>query len=248
MSEVATPPGTSGEGPPPTSDMAVCDRHRRQTRVACAGCGQPICPKCYVRTPVSLKCRPCAGVPTASRRQRALRFAVPAVVALVAAGAVTAFLSSSAVQGRNEAGPRQAAYVPEPQIGKEARVRGLSFLVTRFECQGKELRDGSFSATALGRFCLLHLRVRNAGSRPELFVSSSQMLVDNRGNEYALTLSSVTVRQASRQLETQVMNPGNEVDRVLVFDVPEGVTPTHAELHAGPRGLGVRVRLGPAVT
>ncbi len=38
-----------------------CVVHGTQTRITCADCGQPICPKCLVRTEVGTKCRPCSA-------------------------------------------------------------------------------------------------------------------------------------------------------------------------------------------
>jgi hypothetical protein len=37
-----------------------CERHGESTRLTCADCGEPICPKCSKRTEVGLKCDPCA--------------------------------------------------------------------------------------------------------------------------------------------------------------------------------------------
>jgi membrane associated rhomboid family serine protease len=49
--------------------MAVCYRHpNRETNVACANCGRPICPDCMAPTPVGMRCPECAGQRTRVRR------------------------------------------------------------------------------------------------------------------------------------------------------------------------------------
>jgi hypothetical protein len=41
--------------------MAQCKRHpRRETNLCCGKCGDPICPKCMVQTPVGARCPACA--------------------------------------------------------------------------------------------------------------------------------------------------------------------------------------------
>jgi hypothetical protein len=46
--------------PPPAH---TCARHPKvQTYLTCASCGTPICPDCFVQTPVGMKCRDCGTV------------------------------------------------------------------------------------------------------------------------------------------------------------------------------------------
>jgi membrane associated rhomboid family serine protease len=49
--------------------MAVCYQHpKRETNVACANCGRPICPDCMTPTPVGMRCPECSGQRTRVRR------------------------------------------------------------------------------------------------------------------------------------------------------------------------------------
>ena len=228
------------------SEAAQCERHRRPTHVRCAGCDKPICPRCYVRTPVSVKCAPCAGVRPSTARDRARRYAFPLVLGALVVGGLTVFLSSEAVQGRRDAGQARPNPVTEVAVGQEARERGLAFLVTKLDCQGKEVPSSPVGRSALGRFCLLHVRVRNAGIRPEMFSSSLQVLLDAKGNRYGVDSALTQMpQQGIRVPPAMQMNPGTQVDRVLAYDVPEDVTPRAAEFHSRPRSLGVRVLLSP---
>lgn len=65
----------------------VCPRHKVETPLTCVTCGTPICPKCYVRTAVGLRCPTCAaGVTVKIGRRPRWPFVVAglAVVAVLA--------------------------------------------------------------------------------------------------------------------------------------------------------------------
>ena len=74
-------------------EEGVCPRDGVATRLRCTDCQTPICPSCFVRTPVGLKCQTCGapgpGAVAGSGRREPARLAIGAVVAvvIVAAGA-----------------------------------------------------------------------------------------------------------------------------------------------------------------
>lgn len=196
-----------------------------------------------MRTPVAIKCASCAGVRGSSARDRARRLAIPVLVGLALVG-LAAFLSSSVIQGsREETRERTATTVAEAGIGQPAKDGPLSFAVTGFRCQGKELEG---ARRALGRFCLLDIKVRNEGAQSEEFITSLQVLKDAEGNRYDVEPQLIGGAPAPRPGVvglSQRMNPRTEIERVLAFDVPEEVMPTTAEFHARRGSIGVRVRL-----
>ena len=176
-----------------------------------------------------------------SLAQRASRYVGLAVAVLLVLG-LAAFLGSEIVQGGGGRKQQQPPPGPDAAIGQEVTEGPLTFVVTGFECRGKDLGSGPARRTALGRFCLLHLRVRNQGARPELFIASLQRLVDAEGKEYATT----PVGEAD-ELSSAVrpMNPGTEHQHTVVFDVPQHLAPTQAKLQGRPESLGTMVRLTP---
>jgi hypothetical protein len=226
-----------------------CERHHTPTHLACAQCGRPACPKCLVWTEVGQKCTTCVpqrGGTSANRVQALVVGAL--VVALVVAVAIAtgAFSgdSDSDVPVAGNTGQRQAG------IGQPARDGPLTFVVTKFECPGKELSsDGGPSRTALGRFCVLHFQATNSGNRPASLNFVDQVLLDRQKRRFAPDpIATSVVRQSNAQeplVPTQLLNPGAQVATSIAYDVPEGITPELAELHAG-RSLGVTVKL-PAV-
>jgi len=68
----------------------VCLRHKAETRLSCAECSTPICPKCAVRTPVGFKC-PDHATPPGARRRRTVprRLVGPLLLLALIAGGLT---------------------------------------------------------------------------------------------------------------------------------------------------------------
>jgi hypothetical protein len=71
--------------------MESCRRHGVETRVSCSNCGEPICPRCMVDTPVGMKCPSCAAPPPGVRRARR-RGSIRATAAGAGAGALLGVL------------------------------------------------------------------------------------------------------------------------------------------------------------
>jgi len=172
-------------------------------------------------------------------------------LAALAVAGLAAFLSSAVVQGGRGAEPGEAARATEAAAGQEVEEGGLAFSVAGLECKGKELTSVGVATKALGRFCLLRLKVRNAGNQPVMYFNGIQVVLDSQGRRYDVAQAATEMvsrpgtAQADRSSAVQQMNPGTELQRLLAFDVPEGVTPAVAEFHSRPRSLGVRVRLTP---
>ena len=80
-----------------TETLSACARDGVQTRLRCAECQAPICPDCYVRTPVGLRCPDCcaaSGPPVRDVEEAGRRWAVPVAVAVVlAVGLIVAALA-----------------------------------------------------------------------------------------------------------------------------------------------------------
>lgn len=221
-----------------------CDKHHTPTQLTCAQCGRPACPKCLVWTEVGQKCRTCVPGKNTKGRNPLL---VPAVLAVVL---IIALLFAFGAFSGGDSKPKVAAGNRgdnQPGLGQPARDGALTFVVTRFDCGATELGEGPGKAVAKGRYCLLEFKATNTGNQPASFATPQQLLLDRQRRRFAPDLDATGVYQRSTTgsvstRAVQQMNPGAEVDSVLIFDIPEGVNPELAELHAGPT-LGVTVRL-----
>lgn len=72
-----------------------------QTRLSCAACDRPICPRCVRRSSVGQRCPDCAGPAASTRRPsriaQYLRGGVPAAVLAVAGGIIAAQITFGSI-------------------------------------------------------------------------------------------------------------------------------------------------------
>ncbi len=117
-----------------SSDTLVrCPRDSVETRLQCAECGTPICPACFVRTAVGLRCQSCgeaSGPPRrgiASSRRGPVLAPLALVVALIVAGGAWAVTrgNSEAQVDVDEGGER--VVIPSMAIGNGDLPGGLSW-------------------------------------------------------------------------------------------------------------------------
>src|SRR5436305_14892804 len=70
-------------------DVLHCARHPdRETYLRCGKCGDPICPKCTIPTPVGSRCRDCAQLRRLPQYELSVGTILPALLAGVAVSAL----------------------------------------------------------------------------------------------------------------------------------------------------------------
>jgi hypothetical protein len=234
----------------------TCERDGVATQLTCVGCDAPICPKCLVRTPVGMKCRSCiAGGGPGRRgtgRSRAPLLAGAVAVVLLPAVVWLAFGRSgpASQDGAAKANLDVVNTASESRVGQEVRSGPFSFTVTRVECVGQEVGTPPSTRTAQGRFCLLHLSLRNVGDQPATYSGSAQLLSDTSAKRYnpgsmdpVPPATPLVTGAGDKEITDVRLNPGSEADGVLIFDMPVAAKPAEFEFHSGPRTIGVKVRL-----
>lgn len=100
----------------------TCGRDGTATRLRCATCQAPICPACYVRTPVGLRCPECSVSSVPPIREAEARRRWP-VLAAVAAVVVALGLAGVASLGGGGDGPAPAADLGAPGRATVERVQ-----------------------------------------------------------------------------------------------------------------------------
>ena len=232
----------------------TCERDGSSTRLTCVQCATPLCPLCLVRTPVGMKCAVCGAEPGALRRpakpvwMRLAPLGVIAVIALVFA--LPRIMKSddtpSALAGDPVGGnPRPQPPVNFGGVNQEVLDESFGFTVTSFECGATQVAGGGATRTAQGKFCFVTLTVRNTGRSPLTFQARGQMLQDSQQRTFGPDVAATAAHPANagRDLLTPVVNPGNELQGVLVYDVPADAPLVGVNLRAGPTGRGAFVRL-----
>ncbi|MDQ3974657.1 MAG: hypothetical protein M3276_10080, partial [Actinomycetota bacterium] len=92
-----------------------CERHGQATRLTCVECGQPICPKCSVRTGVGLKCERCAQPAAAPEAALRRRQRLPLMLAL---GGALVLLLALGVFLLRPSRPAETPPTPLPPVGQ----------------------------------------------------------------------------------------------------------------------------------
>lgn len=225
----------------------VCEKDGQATRLTCAKCERPICPQCLVRTPVGLKCATC-GTGTGRTEPRRAVWLVPLGIVVIFAVIVVPQLTNSSDEPSLEAVPR----VPDPEvparyarIGTEARDGDMAFTVTTFDCGATTVEGGPVVRRAQGTFCFMAVDLKNNGRMPVTFIARAQMLQDLQSREFGPDMAATSAHPANtgRDLGSVVINPGNALQGVIVFDVPPDADPVVAAFRAGPHGPGAFVTL-----
>jgi hypothetical protein len=113
-----------GSGVSAGAPTLTCPRHKVETPLTCVTCGTPICPKCYVRTAVGLRCPKCAEGVTV--KLGGPRWSVIVPVALVFL--VLALLAVRAITGGDgeASGPVDDAEIDQPADGAARGYRLVS--------------------------------------------------------------------------------------------------------------------------
>jgi hypothetical protein len=203
----------------PASILARCPRDDVDTRLQCSECGTPICPACFVRTAVGLRCENCgAGKPVLSvgvgGRRTQILAAVAVMVALVAAGAWAATRGGGGSSDDVGVGGERVA-IPTVQLGNGELPGGMTWAL-------EARRDGSVCVTL----------TTSPGPPPR---ERCQRTQSSRAIHNTTTRA---VRGPSGTVYLTLVQVSDRTERVHI--APDGAEPREIPTLGGDTGLGVR--------
>ena len=139
------------------------------------------------------------------------------------------------------AGPSVAASsqpAPRAGVGQEVRDGAFAFVVSGVENATvvADTNDSSATTAPRGVFVIVKMTVTNVGDQTQSFTASLQRLKAG-GNTFDASQDAQGYLGAS----TQDVDPGNQIEVSVAFDVPVGATPESIELHDSPSSTGVEV-------
>lgn len=159
-------------------------------------------------------------------------------------GSQTSSASSSADDTSSSADASESSEPPAAAtIGTPVRDGRFEFTVTSVEPGIEHLGTDAFGVDAQGQFLLVHLTVANIGDQAQYFDGSSQKLTDTEGRTHSADGAAAIYLDDSHSFLNQI-NPGNTVEGIVVFDIPEDAVPASIELHDSAWSGGVSVTLG----
>jgi hypothetical protein len=139
--------------------------------------------------------------------------------------------------------PNISAPAASAGIGTEVQDGSLAFTVTDVKTGVRVLGDSFLRTEAQGMYVLVHVTVRNIGSESQTFMGANQTLLDAQGREFTADSSAALMNVPNSESFFTPINPGNTVEGVLVFDMPEGLSPAAIELHESMFSSGALVTL-----
>jgi hypothetical protein len=129
-----------------------------------------------------------------------------------------------------------------PGIGDPVHDGRFEFVVTQVETDVAQVGEGFLARTPQGRYVLVHLTVENIGDKAQLFDGGSQRLIDVDGREHGPDMAAALFLADSGSF-FNILNPGNLVEGIVVFDIPPDATPAAVRLHDSFLSGGVQVHL-----
>ncbi|MEH0932754.1 DUF4352 domain-containing protein [Micromonospora sp. CPCC 205558] len=130
------------------------------------------------------------------------------------------------------------------KIGQPARDGKFEFTVKSSKCGVAKIGNDMLGQKAQGQFCLVTLNVKNIGKEAQMFDGSSQKAYAADGTEYSADSGAAIYANKNAETFLNDINPGNQVNGVVVFDIPKNVKLTKLELHDSMFSGGVDVALG----
>jgi hypothetical protein len=184
------------------------------------------------------------------KKHKALKVIVGIIAIFAVIGIIGSLSSSnSSNTGNNNSSSSSSgssSSAATPGLNQPADDGKLEFTVTSFTCGKTTLsNDNEFEgATAQGQFCIMGLHIKNIGTESQQFDASAQNVYTSDDKQYSSDSDGTTAANPSgTDCNYQDVNPGNEIDCNVAFDMPQGLTPVYAKLHDSTFSGGVRVNL-----
>ena len=108
----------------------------------------------------------------------------------------------------------------------------FEFVVTGVESGLAEVGDNPYlTEKAQGQFVIVSMSVKNIAEKPQSFDPTAQKLVDAQGRSFTNSTTAQIALGGSQIPVWDNINPGNEVQVKVVYDMPAGAVPSSIELH-----------------
>lgn len=135
------------------------------------------------------------------------------------------------------------AVVSGPAVGQAVRDGGFEFIVAGVHCGVKQVGDSSLGRAAAGQYCLATMTVHNVGGRPARFSAGEQVAGSADGDRYHPDAAAGLEANDNSQILDSEIDPGQQIQAIVVYDVPVTARLTKLILHESARSRGVTVNL-----
>ena len=167
-----------------------------------------------------------------------------AISAAGGSGRSSTSTSSSTPSSSSSATPKatEAAKPSGPAIGSSASDGKFTFAIWKINCTKKTVSGALGTSTAQGHYCILDVSIKNTGNEAQTVFSSNMKLIDDQDREFK-TDDMAQMNTGQTDLWLKEINPGNQIDGQLIFDVPADAKIVTAEMHDSAFSGGVKIDL-----
>jgi hypothetical protein len=132
----------------------------------------------------------------------------------------------------------------DPGLNTPVKDGKFQFTITAVECGKTSVGSGYVEKKAQGQYCIVSLTVKNTGKEPQTFFDANQKGLAANGAKYSTDSAAGIAIANGQPTWINEINPGNQIQGSIVFDVPAGVKLTKLELHDSAFSGGVIVTIG----
>jgi hypothetical protein len=172
---------------------------------------------------------------------------IGAVVLLCCGAGFVIFAASGNKLPTNTAGPEGdgggggAAAAAAVGLNQPARDGKFEFTVSGVQCGIASVGSSGLDKKAQGQYCKVKVAVRNIGNEARTFAASNVYAYNKAGQKYDADDAAALYLGEDARSFLEDINPGNAVNGLVLFDIPQGQTITKVELHDSPFSGGVTV-------
>lgn len=176
--------------------------------------------------------------PPRGRRYLPLALALAGVLALLGLVAIGAVATRTAAHAVTSADVR-------PTVAMHQRVQDGTFAFTAdtMKCGVQEISGPDGDLLPTGQFCMVTLTVLNDGKAPAIFADSLQRADGPNGVWYAANSPAGLEADPDPTVLLSDLNPGNQIQVVVVYDIPVGARIDRIEVHQAPGTAGAIIRM-----
>jgi len=174
------------------------------------------------------------------------RFIIPIVLVALAIGSrgVSSESDNSSSQGQSQSqSPTSSSDVKTPGFGDKVSDGNFEFTVKSAKCGIGQVGDSTLGKKAQGQYCEIAVTVTNIGNEAATMFTDNQTVFDDKGRKFSPDSGAMIYLPEENSPWLTDINPGNTLKGILLFDVPEGITLDHIELHDSMYSDGVSVSL-----
>ena len=106
--------------------------------------------------------------------------------------------------------------------------------MTSVNCGKTQIGSSDFGVKAQGKFCLVSMKVKNIGDKPQTLFGDNQKLFVGDAEYGANAEAGIYLDDSQTFIEE--INPGNSLTGIVVFDVPKNAKPQSSSCTT-PRSL-----------